>query len=131
MWGSTIALTLSILAACGGSGTPSRPEPLAPSGPPRIAAPMVMQDSRYCQRASDGCWDCTDIDFPDELPAEVPGCAGIGMRWGRRLRCASTEHRCCSSDERTRLAHDHCETPPIAASCDPECGDRDGDGHPD
>src|SRR5262245_18177268 len=128
--GITMALALSIAAACG-SSAPARREPMAPAGPMEVAVAIASPGSRYCQRAADGCWDCTGIDFPAEVPAELTGCAGIGVRRGGEMRCAPTERLCCSSRDRTSRERirfgDSCEAPPIAASCQPECGDRDGD----
>lgn len=85
-------------------------EPMVPGGP-----------SRYCTRGSDGCWDCVDMQFPEEIPClgPTPGCNGICVHAGPHARCAPASHVCCASGA--------CETPPITGDCEPECGDPSGD----
>jgi hypothetical protein len=123
---------LVAIAACYTGGPPptreERPIALYTAGPPPSPRPAPLAlagPAQYCQRASDGCWDCAEMAFPDEVPCanQSASCAGICVHTGPRARCAPTTHACCPSGP--------CETPPITARCDAECGDPTGDHHND
>jgi hypothetical protein len=86
-----------------------------PPGSPADTAPAA-----FCVRATDSCWDCATIQFPDEVPGTAkPACNGLTVLTASGDRCARLERQCCQSSA--------CEQPPRSSPCKAECGDSNGD----
>jgi len=97
---------------------------IGPPSPRPVVAPGVVRDASapalMCLRATDSCWDCASIQFPDEVPgAARPACNGLTVLTAKGERCARLERQCCPGGA--------CEQPPLSSPCKAECGDSTGD----
>ena len=88
-----------------------------------VGASAAHAGGRYCERRTDLCWDCADIQFPAEIPCTDPsGCSGgeLCVNQSDVPTCFTPTEYCCASAP--------CETAPGCSGSASSCGDVEPDG---
>ncbi len=88
-----------------------------------LPAPFARASGRYCERSTDLCWRCADIEFPAAIPCSDASMCGPGMLCVDQSgtpTCFDPVTVCCAAAP--------CETAPGCMAAASSCGDVEGDG---